>query len=309
MLLAHVSSSVGWLGAVFAFLGMALVGLTSDDPDAARAAYVVMEPAASMVLVPLALAALLTGLIQSLGTSWGLFRHYWIIFKLVINVAAAAILLAYTQSLAAMAEVASDPSAQLSDVRNPSPVLHAAAALVLLLFATLLAVFKPQGMTPVRPAKAAGRANEVVKGLNAGQQLAASLFAGATGFCANPAVSMHFGVVLALLGASGAGLDARVDQRAHCEIVRGRSARKRERRRGAHVGTREVQADAAGQLAHNLLGEAGIGAGGARLRTVEAALNTGRECTEVVPRCARSGFEHRGRMGHDFSSLEAEIYP
>lgn len=147
VLVAHVSSSVGWLGAVFAFLGVALVGLTSDDADTARAAYVVMEPAAWMVLVPLAVASLLTGLIQSLGTPWGLFRHYWVIFKLVINVAAAVILIAYMQSLAAMAEVASDPGAELSDIRNPSPVLHAAAALVLLLLATLLGVFKPQGMT------------------------------------------------------------------------------------------------------------------------------------------------------------------
>jgi len=106
-----------------------------------------MEPAAWTVLVPLPLASLLTGLIQSLGTPWGLFRHYWVIFKLVINVAAAVILIAYMQSLAAMAEVASDPGAELSDIRNPSPVLHAAAALVLLLLATLLGVFKPQGMT------------------------------------------------------------------------------------------------------------------------------------------------------------------
>ena len=57
------------------------------------------------------------------------------------------ILIAYMQSLAAMGEVASDPGAELSDIRNPSPVLHAAAALVLLLLATLLGVFKPQGMT------------------------------------------------------------------------------------------------------------------------------------------------------------------
>jgi hypothetical protein len=147
VLVAHVSSSVGWLGAVSAFLGVALVGLTSEDADTARAAYVVMEPAGWIVLVPLAFASLLTGLIQSLGTPWGLFRHYWVIFKLVINIAASVILIAYMQSLAAMAEVASDPGAELSDVRNPSPVLHAAAALVLLLLATLLGVFKPQGVT------------------------------------------------------------------------------------------------------------------------------------------------------------------
>jgi type IV secretory pathway TrbD component len=71
------------------------------------------------------------------------------------------------------------------------------------------------------------------------------LLAGATGFCADPAV-MHFGVAFALLGAAGARLGARVDRRAQRGIVRSRLARKRERRRGARVGTREVQADAAG---------------------------------------------------------------
>jgi len=36
----------------------------------------------------------------------------------------------------------------LADVRNPSPALHAGGALVLLLLATALAVYKPSGRTP-----------------------------------------------------------------------------------------------------------------------------------------------------------------
>jgi hypothetical protein len=67
-LTAHITSSVGWLGAVVAFLGLAVVGLTSQDAQTVRGAYLVMEPAAWFVLVPLAFASLLTGLVQSLGT-------------------------------------------------------------------------------------------------------------------------------------------------------------------------------------------------------------------------------------------------
>jgi hypothetical protein len=51
------------------------------------------------VLVPLSLASLLTGLVQSLGTPWGLFRHYWVLFKLLINVLATIVLLMYMQTL------------------------------------------------------------------------------------------------------------------------------------------------------------------------------------------------------------------
>jgi hypothetical protein len=147
-LTAHVVSSVGWLGAVAAFLALAVVGLTSEDAGTVRGVYLVMEPAAWLILVPLAFASLLTGLVQALGTTWGLFRHYWVVFKLLINVAATAVLLIYMETFASMAGVAENANADLDSVRNFSPVLHAALALLLLLVATTLAVFKPRGITP-----------------------------------------------------------------------------------------------------------------------------------------------------------------
>jgi hypothetical protein len=147
-LTAHVTSSVGWLGAVAAFLALAVVGLTSQDAQTVRGAYVVMEPAAWLVLVPLAFASLLTGLVMSLGTTWGLVRHYWVLFKLLINVFATIILLIYMGTFRYMAAVAADPSADLALVRNPSPRIHAVLALLVLLVATVLAVYKPRGLTP-----------------------------------------------------------------------------------------------------------------------------------------------------------------
>jgi hypothetical protein len=148
VLMAHITFSVGWLGAVAAFLALALVGLTSQDAKTVRGAYLVMEPAAWFVLVPLALASLLTGLVHSLGTSWGLFRHYWVLFKLLINLLATIVLLMYMETFRVLADVAGDPRADLGDVRSASPVVHAVAALLLLLVATTLAVYKPRGLTP-----------------------------------------------------------------------------------------------------------------------------------------------------------------
>jgi hypothetical protein len=147
-LTAHVVFSVGWLGAVAAFLILAVVGLTSQDAETVRGAYLVMEPAAWFVLVPLAFASLLTGLLQSLGTTWGLFRHYWVVFKLLITVVATTVLLVYMETFSYMAATAADPGADLEVVRNPSPLVHATLALLLLLVAATLAVFKPRGLTP-----------------------------------------------------------------------------------------------------------------------------------------------------------------
>ncbi len=147
-LTAHVTFSVGWLGAVVVFLALAVVGLTSQDPGAVRGVYLVMEPAARYTLLPLAFASLLSGLIQSLGSTWGLFRHYWVVFKLVINVFATLVLLMYMETFRFMARAAADPAANLVMVRSESPMLHATLALVLFLIATVLAIYKPRGMTP-----------------------------------------------------------------------------------------------------------------------------------------------------------------
>jgi uncharacterized membrane protein len=148
VLTAHVASSVGWFGAVLAFVGLAVVAVTSDHAATVRGSYLVMEPAARLVLVPLAFASLITGVVQSLVTPWGLFRHYWVVFKLGINVFATIVLLAYLETFDALARAAADPDIGLESVRSASPVVHAVAAAVLLGVATTLAVYKPPGLTP-----------------------------------------------------------------------------------------------------------------------------------------------------------------
>jgi hypothetical protein len=146
-LTAHVTSSVGWLGAVVVFLALAILGLTSRDDHTVRGAYLVMEPAGRFVLLPFAFASLLTGIVQSLGTAWGLFRHYWVLFKLLMNVFATVVLVMYMETFRSMANVAADPGADLGAVRTASPGLHAGLALLLLLVAVVLAVYKPRGVT------------------------------------------------------------------------------------------------------------------------------------------------------------------
>ncbi|GAC1357415.1 MAG: hypothetical protein NVSMB42_16460 [Herpetosiphon sp.] len=147
-LIAHVTASVGWVGAVMVFLALAAIGLKSHDAQMVRGVYLVMEPAAWFVLVPLSLASLLTGLVSSLGTRWGLVQHYWVVFKLLISVFATVVLLIYMPTFRSMAGVAADPRAAIGMVQNASPALHSVLALLVLLVSTVLAVYKPQAMTP-----------------------------------------------------------------------------------------------------------------------------------------------------------------
>lgn len=64
-LTAHVVSSVGWLGAVTAFLALAITGRTSGDPELVRGCHLAMEVLGWFVIVPLCGASLITGLLQS----------------------------------------------------------------------------------------------------------------------------------------------------------------------------------------------------------------------------------------------------
>ena len=150
VLTAHVVSSVGWLGAVATTLALGILGLTSHDAQTVRGAYLALEATGWSVLVPLSIGSLLSGVVQSLGTTWGLFRHYWVVFKLMINAVASVVLLMYMQTLGFFADVAAQPTssgADLGVLRSPSVVIHAGGALLLLIVATILAVYKPRGVT------------------------------------------------------------------------------------------------------------------------------------------------------------------
>lgn len=149
-LTAHVTSSVGWLGAVVGFLALAVAGLTSHDPQIVRASYLGMELTAWFVIVPLSLASPLTGLLQSLGTSWGLFRHYWILAKLIITIPSCVFLLLHMQPIGHLARVVTETTLAEGDLAGLriQLVASAGAAIVVLLVATTLSILKPRGLTP-----------------------------------------------------------------------------------------------------------------------------------------------------------------
>jgi hypothetical protein len=148
-LTAHVTSSVGWLGAVAGFLALALAGLTSEDDQVVRAAYLAMKVIGWFVIVPLSVGSLLTGLVQALGTTWGLFRHWWVLIKLVLTILATIVLLVHMQPVGHLADVVAQATLAGGELRGLriQLIADAGAALLVLLVATTLSVYKPRGMT------------------------------------------------------------------------------------------------------------------------------------------------------------------
>jgi hypothetical protein len=149
-LTTHVTASVGWAGAVASFLALAIAGVGSRNAELVRAAYLAMHLITWSLIVPLCFAALLTGVVQSMGTTWGLFRHYWVVAKLFLTLIATVVLLAHTQPISRVAAVAASSTLSSNDLWQVRLQLvgDASAALFVLFITTTLSVYKPWGLTP-----------------------------------------------------------------------------------------------------------------------------------------------------------------
>lgn len=154
LLAAHVLVGVGWFGIVAAKLVLEIAAATAHEPDVARAGLLFMTALDRVAFPPAALATLVTGVILAVGTAWGLFRHWWIVAKLVLTVGVVvtgvALVGGWTaQALAATPRPGMAPASGEALGSAASWLIGAAAAhLVMLGAATVLSVFKPWG--PIR---------------------------------------------------------------------------------------------------------------------------------------------------------------
>jgi hypothetical protein len=154
-LTAHVVASLGWLGAVACVLALALVALTSEEMPTVSAAYLGTNVIWRFVILPLSFAALATGVIQAVGTPWGLLRYYWVATKFLLTTGMVMLLLLHTSSLLpGLLAAAADPSSSHASSFHHSgmePRIHlvvvCVGTLFLLLVNTVLSIYKPWGRT------------------------------------------------------------------------------------------------------------------------------------------------------------------
>jgi uncharacterized membrane protein len=152
VLLAHILSSVSWIGVDLVMGVLSLRGLTTDDPQTLATAYGALAVFCVPLLLTLGLLTLITGVVLGLGTRFGLARYWWVVTKLVITVGFCVLV------LVALRPTLADAGAQtalvdgtlperLTDVRRNMifpPIVSTSA----LLFASWLSVYKPWGVTP-----------------------------------------------------------------------------------------------------------------------------------------------------------------
>ncbi len=144
VLTAHITTSVGWLGAVIAYIALDLIAVTGREIRTVSAAYVAMDAVVSRVIAPLALVSVVIGVINALGTPWGLFRHYWVLAKLLLTLVATVVLLT---EMRVVSKVADRAASGLDPRELPGSLPHSVGGLVVLLAATILSIYKPRGMT------------------------------------------------------------------------------------------------------------------------------------------------------------------
>jgi hypothetical protein len=146
-LTVHLTCSVGWIGAVLAYLALGVAAVTSPDTQTVRSAWTAMEVTGWWAIVPLAIASLLTGLVMSLGTHWGLFRHYWVLISLALTILCTVVLVLHMPTVSVTAELARNVDG--ADLRAlGGDLFHPAVGLLVLLAVTVLNVYKPAGVTP-----------------------------------------------------------------------------------------------------------------------------------------------------------------
>jgi hypothetical protein len=152
LLTAHIMVSVGWLGVVFAKLVLGLGAVTTSYPDVAAALYGSMN-AMNVAFPPLAIGTIVSGVVLSLGTKWGLLQHYWVATKLVLTVGVIATAVQLGDRLVQRAIAASSgpavEAAMSQGVAAAATMLTALAVAHLLMLgaATVLSVYKPWGKT------------------------------------------------------------------------------------------------------------------------------------------------------------------
>lgn len=148
LLTVHLVVSVGWIGAALAYLGLGVSAVISANVDTVRAAWLAMELVGWWVIVPLALTALASGLVMSLSSGWGLFRHYWVVLSLILTVLATGVTVLHMSDVSAAADAArAGDLASLAALGGD--LFHPGIGVVVLLVVTVLNVYKPRGMTSV----------------------------------------------------------------------------------------------------------------------------------------------------------------
>ena len=146
VLTVHLTFSIGWIGAVVAYLVLGVSAVTTANAETVRAAWIAMDLTGWYAIVPLAVGSVLTGILMAIVTPWGLFRQYWVLISFALTIFSVIILLLHMPTVSAQALVAHE--GDVAALRSlGGDLFHPSAGLFILLVVTVLNVYKPRGLT------------------------------------------------------------------------------------------------------------------------------------------------------------------
>ena len=150
LLTLHIAAAAGLIGADLVLLTLGIAGLRGSDPVTI---YPAMSTLAGWVLAPLAVIALITGVLQAVLSAYGLFRFWWVTIKLTITtLLAGLVLFVLVPGLGKVADAAGSPAdASVTDTQRLVYVIVPSVAITLVVLMVGLGVFKPRWRLKIAP--------------------------------------------------------------------------------------------------------------------------------------------------------------
>lgn len=151
LLALHLIFSGIMIGGAVAFLIFSITAASTDDEGVLKACYFCMYVLAKTSIRASTIGALVTGILLSVLTRWGLFRFYWIMVKEVLTLLAVALgpVGMYYWSLKAMTLTSAEG---LNAIKNPVFIVNngqlwtgIALQIISLTAIFAISVFKPWG--------------------------------------------------------------------------------------------------------------------------------------------------------------------
>ncbi|WP_234439696.1 DUF2269 domain-containing protein [Streptomyces bicolor] len=144
-LVVHVVASACWLGLTLGLLALAVTAGTTGAAVTVEASVRAMKLFADWLLLPVAFLTLVSGLVLSLGTQWGLARHRWVYIKFWITLAT---ITATTFALRPGLGTTVAAVAAGGPVPDPGDLLMGPiVSLSAYVFMTVISILKPWGLT------------------------------------------------------------------------------------------------------------------------------------------------------------------
>ncbi|SDT17554.1 hypothetical protein [Microlunatus soli] len=152
IVLAHIVTSISWLGIDIVMAVLIFTALFTDDPYLRLISYGALGRAIFWPLICTAVLSLISGLLLGWSSKYGVVRYTWVLIKLILNVVLGTLLIiSLNPGLIELAEAGRQIFAgrPTGDLDLQTLIFPPIVSTSCLLFAGFLAVFKPWGRVGV----------------------------------------------------------------------------------------------------------------------------------------------------------------